>query len=214
MTQNIKWPVTGNKSNSPILREKWHRLPSEETLEQEQESNLQERANTQVSYSTGTSIWLCRAVENLTTASLCIGLMMTSKLLNKVPLSQSIHYWQTKQTRYKLIQTSFQSHSKTNNFLWFSLNNRVQKKPTVIRLYYPLQIAPFVNWQPINRTKPPRETEGAGIAQWLERRTRDWKVAGSNPCWNGGRIFFSRVDFLCWLFISVSVPPPCYRSST
>ena len=55
---------------------------------------------------------------------------------------------------------------------------------------------------------------GAGIAQWLEHRTRDWKVAGSNPCWNGGRIFFSRVDFLCWLFISVSVPPPCYHSST
>ena len=41
--------------------------------------------------------------------------------------------------------------------------------------------------------------QGAGIAQWLEHRTRDWKVAGSNPCWNGGRIFFSRVDFLCWL---------------
>ena len=38
----------------------------------------------------------------------------------------------------------------------------------------------------------------AGIAQWSERRTRDWKVAGSNPCWSGGRIFFSRVDFLCW----------------
>ena len=38
---------------------------------------------------------------------------------------------------------------------------------------------------------------GAGIAQWLERRTRDRKVAGSNPCWNSGRIFFSRVDFLC-----------------
>ena len=40
---------------------------------------------------------------------------------------------------------------------------------------------------------------GAGIAQWLERRTHDWKVAGSNPCWSSGRIFFSRVDFLCWL---------------
>ena len=40
---------------------------------------------------------------------------------------------------------------------------------------------------------------GAGIAQWLERRTRDWKVAGSNPCRSGGRIFFSWVDFLCWL---------------
>ena len=42
-------------------------------------------------------------------------------------------------------------------------------------------------------------TQVAGIAQWLERRTRDWKVAGSNPCRSGGRIFFSGVDFLCWL---------------
>ena len=40
---------------------------------------------------------------------------------------------------------------------------------------------------------------GAGIAQWLERRTCDWKVAGSNPCRSGGRISFSRVDYLCWL---------------
>ena len=38
-----------------------------------------------------------------------------------------------------------------------------------------------------------------GIAQWLERRIRDWKVVGSNPCWRGGIIFFSRVNFLCWL---------------
>ena len=49
--------------------------------------------------------------------------------------------------------------------------------------------------------------KGAGIAQWLERRTRDWKVAGSNPCWNGGRIFFSRVDFLCWLLFRYSFHP-------
>ena len=35
--------------------------------------------------------------------------------------------------------------------------------------------------------------KGAGIAQWLlERRTRDWKVAGSNPCRSGGRIFNKR----------------------
>ena len=40
---------------------------------------------------------------------------------------------------------------------------------------------------------------GVGIAQWLERRTCDRKVAGSNPCRSGGRIFFSRVNFLCWL---------------
>ena len=50
-------------------------------------------------------------------------------------------------------------------------------------------------------------TWGAGIAQWLERRTRDWKVAGSNPCWNGGRIFFSRVDFLCWLLFRYPFHP-------
>ena len=37
----------------------------------------------------------------------------------------------------------------------------------------------------------------AGIAQWLERRTRDLKVAGSNPCRSGGRVFFSMVSFLC-----------------
>ena len=48
---------------------------------------------------------------------------------------------------------------------------------------------------------------GAGIAQWLERRTRDWKVAGSNPCWNGWRIFFSRVDFLCWLLFRYPFHP-------
>ena len=39
-----------------------------------------------------------------------------------------------------------------------------------------------------------------GIAQWVERRTRDSKVAGWNPCRSGGRIFyFFRVNFLCWL---------------
>ena len=54
----------------------------------------------------------------------------------------------------------------------------------------------------------------AGIAQWLERRTHDRKVAGSNPCRSGGRIFFSGVNFLCWLLFSVSVPPLCYCSST
>ena len=40
----------------------------------------------------------------------------------------------------------------------------------------------------------------AWVAQWLERRTRDRKVAGSSPGRSGGRIFFSRVNFYCWLF--------------
>ena len=46
-----------------------------------------------------------------------------------------------------------------------------------------------------------------GIAQWLERRSRDWKVTGSNPCRSGGRIFFSRVDFLCWLLFRYPFHP-------
>ena len=52
---------------------------------------------------------------------------------------------------------------------------------------------------------------GVGIAQWLERRTHDWKVVGSNPCRRGGRIFFSRVHFLCWIWFQY--PTLCYRSS-
>ena len=38
-----------------------------------------------------------------------------------------------------------------------------------------------------------------GIAQWLEHQTCDWKVTGLNPNRSSGRIFFSRVNFLCWL---------------
>ena len=40
---------------------------------------------------------------------------------------------------------------------------------------------------------------GAGIAWWLECWTRDWKVTGSIPYRNGRRMFFSRVNFMCWL---------------
>ena len=47
----------------------------------------------------------------------------------------------------------------------------------------------------------------AGIAQWLERRTRDRKVSCSSPGRNGGRNFFSRVSFLCWLLYRCSVHP-------
>ena len=52
-----------------------------------------------------------------------------------------------------------------------------------------------------------------GIAQWLERRTLDWKVAGSNPCRRGGEIFFSGVS-LTFCADSYFGPPLCYRSST
>ena len=39
--------------------------------------------------------------------------------------------------------------------------------------------------------------EGAGIACWLKRRTRDRKIASSNPGRSSRRIFFSRVNFVC-----------------
>ena len=48
---------------------------------------------------------------------------------------------------------------------------------------------------------------GAGIAQRLERRTRDWKVAGSWHCRSGGRIVSSRANFLCWLLFLNPVHP-------
>ena len=35
--------------------------------------------------------------------------------------------------------------------------------------------------------------------EWLERRTHDRKVPGSSSGRSGGKIFFSRVNFLCWL---------------
>ena len=54
---------------------------------------------------------------------------------------------------------------------------------------------------------------GEGRACWLERRTRDRKVASSNPGRSGGRNVFSRVYFVFWLLL-VSDPPLCYRSGT
>ena len=48
---------------------------------------------------------------------------------------------------------------------------------------------------------------GAGIAWCLELRTRDRKVASSNPGRSGGRIFFSRVNCVCRLFIPCPLHP-------
>ena len=70
-----------------------------------------------------------------------------------------------------------------------------------------VQNGAYIFKKPINAIAPLPPIRGAGIAQWLEHRTRGWKVAGSNPCWNGGRIFFSRVDFLCWLLFRYPFHP-------
>ena len=53
----------------------------------------------------------------------------------------------------------------------------------------------------------------AGIACWLERRTRDRKVTSSNPGGSGGRNYSPELTF-CADSYSVSVPSPCYRSGT
>ena len=48
---------------------------------------------------------------------------------------------------------------------------------------------------------------GAGIACWWECQAHDWKVLSLNPgrsCW---RMFFSRVNFVCWLLVSVWSTP-------
>ena len=52
---------------------------------------------------------------------------------------------------------------------------------------------------------------GARIVQWLERRTRDpdsWpKGRGFEFCRSGGRFYFSRVNFLCWLLFQYPFHP-------
>ena len=40
-----------------------------------------------------------------------------------------------------------------------------------------------------------------------KHRTHDWKVASLNPDRRGRRIFFSRVNFVCWLLFSVHSMP-------
>ena len=46
-------------------------------------------------------------------------------------------------------------------------------------------------------TTLPLRPWGAGTASWLERRTRDRKVASSNPGRSSRKIFFFRVHFVC-----------------
>ena len=51
----------------------------------------------------------------------------------------------------------------------------------------------------------------------LELRTHDWKVAGSYPCRSSGRIFFSKVNFLCSYFsirFTPDLPVACKRPQT
>ena len=48
---------------------------------------------------------------------------------------------------------------------------------------------------------------GVRILQLVELQTCDWKVLSSNPIRINRRIFFSRVNFLCWLVFGVCSTP-------
>ncbi len=48
---------------------------------------------------------------------------------------------------------------------------------------------------------------GSGDSSVVRASDFNRKVAGSNPCWSGGRIFFSRVNFLCWLLFRYPFHP-------
>jgi len=50
-------------------------------------------------------------------------------------------------------------------------------------------------------------TTGIGDISVVAHRTRDRKVEGSSPHRSGGRIFFSRVNFLCWLLFRHPLHP-------
>ena len=97
--------------------------------------------------------------------------------------------------------------------------NRTKKKKKKKKSYSLLMLMTFLsivyeiaNWLPMAihlqtnhstsgssalGTTLPLRPWGTGTASWLERRTRDRKVASSNPGRGGGRIFFSRVNFVC-----------------
>ena len=48
-----------------------------------------------------------------------------------------------------------------------------------------------------------RKLKGAWIAPLVEQQTCEQRVVGSVPSGSGGRFFFSRVIFLCWLLFHV-----------
>ena len=73
-----------------------------------------------------------------------------------------------------------------------------------IRVNTPIRVALPVTNLPIRPILP---IWGARMACWLEHRTRDRKIASSNPGWSGGRIFSSRVNFVCWLLFGVRSTP-------
>ena len=83
---------------------------------------------------------------------------------------------------------------------WFGLNNM-----QMFGHFFRLQAKTKQNKQQQQPQNSLVRAPGARIACWFERRTRDRKVASSHPGRSDERIFFSRVNFVCWPVLSVSV---------
>ena len=127
-------------------------------------------------------------------------------LTDSLSLSHTHIHWQTRTHRYRHTDKQI----LTDRYSYPTVSQGKPFGPTFLHVHdliLKLFTKAAVKRPPTPRPPPPPPPPGAGIAQWLERRTRDWKVAGSNPCWNGGRIFFSRVDFLCWLLFRYPFHP-------
>ena len=84
------------------------------------------------------------------------------------------------------------------SFIVFFCNAVVHSRPSVSTLRDYRQDSADVRFQSV-QVSSLLCVLGAGIAQWLERRTRDQKVPGSSPGKSGRRSFTSRVNFLCRL---------------
>ena len=72
--------------------------------------------------------------------------------------------------------------------------------PKSVHIYCHQTIPAIQSNNDIIPTGDPQCTMGS----WLECRICDWKVTGSNPCRS---IFFSRVNFLCWLLFCYPFHP-------
>ena len=120
----------------------------------------------------------------------------------KIMPSISSNTWQNQAIHVlkHLKQPCHPYHQTSKKKIMSSISSNIWNNYTIHILKTPETIMSSTSSKHLKQSCHPHpQTHRAGIAQWLERRTRDWKVPGSNPCRSGGRIFFSRVDFLCWL---------------
>ena len=111
----------------------------------------------------------------------CVPLACTNTLSSTI--TKPIKAWKTSNKSYSYNLLNHINKMYTHDLFYLQQEWEVWLAPVYIQI----------------RTTKSQLTQCTGIAQWLEHWTHDWKVPGSNPCRSGRRIFFSRVDFLCWL---------------